>query len=177
MRPSRTAAFLLLAGLAGALSFPSAPSAQAGAGAAASVTPAARAALTARIVRQVNHHRALNGVPAVRAERRLGEAAQAHADDMATRDYFDHRAPDGRGMQDRAAAAGYPWRTLAENLGAGLSSPESTVDSWMTSPGHRANMLDPQHVHIGVGYAQPGSGGKRPRFGQYWVILLGAPAR
>lgn len=174
MRPSRAASFLLLAGLAGVLSFPPALSAQT---AEASVTPAERAALAARIVRQVNHHRALNGLPAVTTERRLGIAAQAHADDMARRDYFDHRAPDGRGMQDRAAAAGYPWRTLAENLGAGLSSPESTVDSWMTSPGHRANMLDPQHVHIGVGYARPPAGTKAPRYGHYWVILLGAPSR
>ena len=25
------------------------------------------------------------------------------------------------------------------------------VDSWMTSPGHRANLLNPDYTHLGVG--------------------------
>lgn len=172
MRPSRTAAlFLVLAyiGAAPAASQVRAP---------ADVPAAERSALVERMIRRVNYHRALNGAPPVRNERRLARAAQAHADDMVRRDYFDHRSPDSRGMQDRAISAGYPWRLLAENLGAGLSTPEQTADAWMTSPGHRANMIDPGYVDIGVGYARPPEGaGTKVRYDVYWVILLGAPAR
>ena len=27
------------------------------------------------------------------------------------------------------------------------------VDGWMTSPGHRRNILDPRYTHLGVGVA------------------------
>ncbi|MEX2453525.1 MAG: CAP domain-containing protein [Rhodospirillaceae bacterium] len=176
MRPSRTAAFLLVLALFGAA--PAATSAQTPGSAPDGVPEAELRSLIDRMVRQVNDHRAFNGVGPVRLESRLAAAAQAHADDMIRRDYFDHRGPDGRGMQDRATAAGYPWRLIAENLGAGFSSPVATADSWMTSPAHRANMLDPDHVHIGVGYARPPESGEgRARYRHYWVILLGAPAR
>ena len=136
-----------------------------------------RERIVEQVLQQVNQHRALNGVPAVRLEKRLTGAAQAHAEDMVRRDYLDHRSPDGRGMQDRAVAAGYPWRLIAENVAAGLSSPVSTVNSWMTSPGHRDNLLGADYVDAGIGYAQAPAEGRRPRYGYYWVIMLGAPAR
>jgi uncharacterized protein YkwD len=172
VRPSR-AALLLLVALAGALpAVPVPASAQSG-----PPSDEETAALTARMIRHVNRLRAQNGAAPLVEDRRLDAAARAHAEDMVRRDFFDHRSPDGRGMQDRAAAVNYPWRELAENLGAGLSSPEATADAWMTSPAHRTNMLSPDHLQIGVGYARAPETGKRPRFSHYWVILVGAPAR
>ena len=66
---------------------------------------------------------------------------------------------------------------IAENLAAGMSSPESTVQSWMTSPGHRDNMLNREYLEAGVGYVTPMPGGKRPRYSHYWVIVFGARSR
>jgi uncharacterized protein YkwD len=46
----------------------------------------------------------------------LGNAARAHARDMATRNYFAHVTPEGRTPQDRAEQAGYTgWHILGEN--------------------------------------------------------------
>ena len=130
-----------------------------------------------RMLKHVNTQRAMNGERPLTLNRRLSEAAQKHAEDMAKRDYVEHRSPDGRGLQDRVASVGYPWRVIAENLAAGMSAPESTVQSWMTSPGHRDNMLNREYLEAGVGYVTPMPGGKRPRYSHYWVIVFGARSR
>ena len=129
------------------------------------------------LLREVNLQRALNGAGPLILNGRLAAAAQKHAEDMAKRDYFDHRSPDGRGYQERIASEGYPWRAIAENLGAGLSSPKSTTDAWMKSPGHRGNMLNRDFSDAGIGYFRPSGEGKRPRYAHYWVILFGARSR
>ena len=129
------------------------------------------------LLREVNMQRALKGVRPLKLDKRLGAAARKHARHMAMRDFLDHRSPSGRGFQEQVSSEGYPWRAIAENIGAGLSSPESTVDAWMTSPSHRDNMLNRDFNDAGIGYFRPTGEGKRPRYSHYWVILFGAQAR
>lgn len=130
-----------------------------------------------RVLKSVNLQRAMNGAAPLVLNARLTSAAQKHAEDMSRRDFVDHRSPDGRALQDRIATAGYPWRVIAENLAAGLSSAESTVQSWMTSPGHRDNMLSRDYLEAGIGYAVPSGEGKRPRYSHYWVVVFGGRSR
>ena len=56
----------------------------------------------------------------------------------------------------RITAAGYNWSAYGENVAYGYSSPESVMQGWMTSPGHKANILNCSFKEIGVGLAQPG---------------------
>ena len=130
-----------------------------------------------RMFRHVNLIRAMNGTGPLKLNKRLTSAAQSHAEDMARRDYVDHRSPDGRALQDRIQSAGYPWRVISENVAAGRSSPIATVDSWMTSAGHRDNMLGRDYRDVGIGYAVPKGDGKRPTYSRYWAIVFGARSR
>lgn len=95
----------------------------------------------------------------------LVKVAQAHSDDMLRRDYFSHVGPNGKTPQDRVAPA-YS-RTVArigENIwgGHGYDYSDSKlmarviVDSWMASPGHRANLLNPNFNYVGVGVSVSG---------------------
>ena len=129
------------------------------------------------LLREVNMQRALKGVGPLKLDKRLGAAARKHARHMAKRDFLDHRSPDGRGFRERISSEAYPWRAIAENISAGLSSPESTVDAWMTSPSHRDNMLNQDFNDAGIGYFRSTGEGKRPRYSHYWVILFGARSR
>ena len=86
---------------------------------------------------------------------KLQKAARAHSKDMIERDYFSH---DTKGRDESACERikryGYQWRACAENIavGAGTSgAPESTMQRWMDSPGHRGNILDGNLTQIGVG--------------------------
>lgn len=136
-----------------------------------------RAALIERLVDVVNRQRALNGVRPVTLEPRLSKAAQAHSDDMARRDYFHHKSPDGRDVADRVQSAGYPWRIVEENLSAGLSDPDSVVNSWMTSPEHRDNMLNPDVTDVGAGVTEVRPGTGHSRYSVYWTAVFAARAR
>ena len=75
---------------------------------------------------------------------------------MRDRGFFAHDDPDGRSPFDRAAASGLSAR--AENIARGQADAAAVVGSWMTSPGHRANILDCRLRSLGVGLAT-GSGG------------------
>jgi uncharacterized protein YkwD len=141
------------------------------------VADQARHRIVERVLKQVNYQRAIKGVGPLNQNVRLTDAAQKHAENMVRRDFVGHRSPDGRALQDRVASAGYPWRAIAENLAAGLSSPAKTVQSWMTSPDHRDNMLGQDYREVGIGFAVPGDEGKRPRYRYYWVVVFGARSR
>lgn len=100
----------------------------------------------------------------------LEGAAQGHASDMATKNYFSHTSQDGRTFSQRITAAGYAWRTIGENIAAGQSTPESVVSGWLQSPGHCANIMNPAFKELGVGYTYSASSTYR----HYWVQDFGA---
>ncbi len=75
---------------------------------------------------------------------------------MVCQHFFSHTGSDGSLPWDRAARFGYSFSYLSENLymgSGGYNSPGAAVQAWLNSPGHRENMLYPNAVHIGVGYA------------------------
>lgn len=93
------------------------------------------------------------GQPLVESEA-LTAAAQAKAEDMASKGYFSHAGPDGEEPWVWIERAGYEYRYAGENLAVRFDDSKNIVDAWMNSPGHRANIVKPQYAHIGVGVAQ-----------------------
>lgn len=112
--------------------------------------------VAAQVVTLTNKARAGAGCAALRVDPRITRAAQAHSDDMSRRDYFEHDSLDGRSFADRIRAAGYA-SPGAENIAFGQRSAAEVMQAWLTSPGHRRNILDCELVTIGVGYTADGS--------------------
>lgn len=102
----------------------------------------------------------------------LAQAADAHAKDMAAKDYFDHVSQDGTTMGERVTRAGYTWSTVGENIAAGQSSVQEVVTAWRNSPGHCANLMSPNFRHVAVS-CQAGVSGGATR--NYWVMNLASP--
>jgi uncharacterized protein YkwD len=116
----------------------------------------------------LNNVRVANGAGAVSYDSRLGVAAQSHANDMVTNDFFSHTGSNGSELDDRAEAAGYTgWTALGENIAQGQQSQQAVMNSWTNSPGHHANNINP--VFDDFGLAKAGSGGELT-----WVLLLGS---
>ena len=106
------------------------------------------------IISQTNAQRAENGVAALSESTQLDASAEAKAQDILARQYFEHTAPDGKTVSDLVAAQGYTYIKIGENLALGdFTSDSDVVTAWMNSPGHRANILDPEFQQIGVGVA------------------------
>lgn len=125
--------------------------------------------IEAEVVAATNVERAQHGLRALTVDPRLTGAAQRHSDDMVRRSFFAHENPDGDQVWDRAVAAGYAYRMVAENIAAGQRTAAEVVRGWMESPGHRANILNGELRQIGVGHALGGS------FGVYWTQVFGTP--
>jgi uncharacterized protein YkwD len=109
--------------------------------------------------------------PALSWSAALGGIAEAHSRDMANRNFFSHLGQDGRTPGDRAELAGYLATQLGENIAAGLDSPQKVLDGWLVSPGHCANLMNPQFSELGAAYAVD----PRSDAGIYWTALFGTP--
>ncbi|MEV6580771.1 sigma-70 family RNA polymerase sigma factor [Streptomyces sp. NPDC051582] len=127
----------------------------------------APAGVAGQVIALVNSERAAAGCGPLKEDPQLRSAAQGHSDDMAARDFFDHTNPDGADPGKRTTAAGYRWSTYGENIARGQQTAASVMDSWMKSPGHRANILNCSFKDIGVGiHSGPG--------GPWWTQNFGA---
>ena len=133
--------------------------------------PAPSGGVTTQVVTLTNAERAKAGCGPLTVNATLTAVAQAHSQDMATNNYFDHNSQDGRSPFDRMTAAGYRYSTAAENIAAGQRTPQDVMTGWMNSPGHRANILNCALKEIGVGYATSSSS----QYGVYWTQDFGTP--
>ncbi|MDO9625302.1 MAG: CAP domain-containing protein [Pseudomonas sp.] len=101
----------------------------------------------------------------------LGMAAETHSRAMANGNFFAHTDSDGRTPGDRAELAGYSGQQVGENIAAGLDASSKVVDGWLASPGHCANLMNPQFSELGAAYAVD----PKSDAGIYWTALFGTP--
>ena len=120
-------------------------------------TAAPASAAVASVLALVNSERGKVGCSALTLNEKLSKAAQDHSADMAAHQNMSHTGSDGSDPGQRITAAGYSWSAYGENVAYGYSTPEQVMAGWMSSPGHKRNILDCGFKEIGVGLAQPGS--------------------
>ncbi|AEM84745.1 CAP domain-containing protein [Streptomyces violaceusniger] len=147
-----------------AVGVPSAAMAQSATAGSSAATSAA-ATDQQEVVDLVNSERSKAGCKPLTVNEKLTKAAQDHSEDMAAHSNMSHTGSDGSSPGDRIERAGYSWSTYGENVAYGYESPKSVMEGWMSSPGHKANILNCDFKEIGVGVAQPG---------HYWTQDFGA---
>jgi uncharacterized protein YkwD len=132
-----------------------------------------------RILDLTNAERQKAGLGPLALSTPLNDAAQGYSQVLAGGACFEHTCGPVPKFEDRVGQAGYNgWNALGENIAAGYPTPEAVVAGWMSSPGHRANMLSPNFTEMGIGLV---NGGK---YGAYWTqefgrrpgVLLEVPA-
>lgn len=129
------------------------------------------------VIDAMNAYRAQHALPRLREEVRLDKAANDRIQDMEDLEYWAHESPDGRLPFTWLRPAGYDYRAAGENLAAGFETTELLVQSWMESPGHRANILSPEYEDCGVAVIDGSTRGRAA--GKSIVVLFGrakAPA-
>lgn len=100
-----------------------------------------------------NSQRGANGQGSLSLNSQLNSAAQAKANDMASRNYWSHNTPEGQEPWIFVDAAGYKYLKAGENLAYGFTDSSGTITGWMNSPTHKANMLDSAFTEVGFGFA------------------------
>jgi len=105
-----------------------------------------------------NQIRQENGLPEMQPDPVLSAVAQAHAEDMRRRNYFEHNTPEGTTPFQRMEQAGLQFNAAAENIAQGTASAQAVFQLWLNSPDHRKNLLNKIYGRQGIGFA-----------GGYWV--------
>jgi uncharacterized protein YkwD len=107
----------------------------------------------------VNAERTSRGLVPLEWSNGLRDVARNHSIDMFGRGYFSHINPDGQSPSDRADAAGVKYGIVGENLALAPTN-ETAHQGLMESPGHRANILNPDFRKVGIGIIDGGVYGK-----------------
>lgn len=111
------------------------------------------------VLKLVNQERAAIGIGSLGILSTCIQAAQFHADDMATLNYFGHDSPTETWLE-RMNRYGLNVSAVAENIAMGQNSAIEVMTSWMNSPGHKANILNASYKSIGIGLATRSDGTK-----------------
>jgi uncharacterized protein YkwD len=121
----------------------------------ATIPPGTMSPLEQAVVDLTNQERAQYGLPALGVNGALVAAAQLQSNNMAQWNVMAHVLPGAAEptLQSRAAAVGYNYAWLGENIAFNYPDAASVVAAWMNSPEHRANILNPNYTDIGVGFA------------------------
>ncbi|MEM8534333.1 MAG: S8 family serine peptidase [Chloroflexota bacterium] len=123
-----------------------------------------------RVFELVNQERTSRGLAPLTMSDKLTEAAQVHSDDMAENNRLSHTGSDGSTVGDRVSRTDYVWQTVGENIAWNYTTPESVMEGWMNSSGHRANILRENYTEIGVALATNSRG--EP----YWTQVFARPS-
>jgi uncharacterized protein YkwD len=96
---------------------------------------------------------------------------------MACTDTWSHTGSDGSTPFERIRDAGYNYSWAGENIAASSNKSflaSSVVKMWMNSEWHRKNILNPNFVHIGVGFRYAGNVNIKS-YDAYYTADFGAP--
>ena len=123
------------------------------------------------IVVRTNVERKALGLPALARNIALMNAAQLQANQMAALARMAHDLPGAAfpSLDARLDAVGYRMRASGENVAEGYPSAAAVVAGWMTSPGHRANIVSTHFTEMGAGVATAKNGHR------FYAQVFGAP--
>jgi len=110
------------------------------------------------IISEINMERTSRGLGALQVDPELMAAARIRAEEIVQK--FSHTRPDGTRWKTVYPAA------YAENIARGQKTPDKAVAAWMTSDGHRANILRSGYTSTGVACVKAGNV-------YHWVQLFG----
>lgn len=102
------------------------------------------------VIKITNEVRIANNLTALNPNFKLDAAALDKLNDMATKEYFAHVSPDGTTPWYWMKNVQYNYSVAGENLAIGFVTANDTVQGWLNSPSHRANLLNNKYVDIGV---------------------------
>lgn len=104
---------------------------------------------TSELLSDTNDERQKANLPALRLNDELSQAAFLKAQDMFENDYWAHTSPSGVEPWKWFGDVGYNYSYAGENLAKNYPTADATVDAWMDSETHRANILNFHYMEVG----------------------------
>lgn len=102
------------------------------------------------LINLVNQERQKNGLKPLTVHSKLTELARRKSSDMVQNNYFSHTSPTLGSFAQMIHAAGIPYRSAGENLAMARNA-QHAFYLLLGSPPHKANMLNANFTHLGIG--------------------------
>jgi uncharacterized protein YkwD len=103
------------------------------------------------IILLTNQYRKENGLAELKENNKLNLSALKKAEDILSKQYFEHVSPSGVGVGDLGELVSYEYIIIGENLALGnFENDKALVDAWIASQGHRENILNKKYTEIGI---------------------------
>ena len=120
---------------------------------------ASQSSAASNVISQTNAERAKQGLGALTVSSELNRAAAVRAKEIVQK--FSHTRPDGSAWSTVSSSV------RGENIAMGQQTADKVMAAWMSSSGHRANILRASFGSIGVAAYKVGNT-------MYWVQEFGA---
>lgn len=117
------------------------------------------------LIAEINIYRSSYSLSDLSEDSQLNHAAAVRCNELLAS--MSHTRPDGRSCSTVYAELGIYPSAWGENLAAGYCTSAGTASDWMSSDGHRANILNPNFTKCGVAHISCDYG-----YYDYWVILF-----
>lgn len=114
--------------------------------------------LEAKMLDMINEERKKHGLNILQTDEELAKAARMHSADMLKRGYFSHYTPEGKNTFNRLQFAGIPYNFAGENLALAENTKRAHYEL-MSSPIHKANILNKTFTYSGIGILDAGRHG------------------
>jgi uncharacterized YkwD family protein/spore coat assembly protein SafA len=114
--------------------------------------------LETEVIRLVNIERAKAGQPALTEKNDLSRVARIKSQDFIDNNYFSHNSPTYGTPFDMLRSFGITYTAAAENIASSQKTAAEAMNTWMSSSGHRSNILSSTYNQIGVGVARDDKG-------------------
>jgi len=98
----------------------------------------------------INAHRKENQLANLISNSQLEASAELKLSDMIANKYYRHQDVQGDPGWHFVKQAGYQYLLIGENLAFQLNSEWQILDSWINSPAHNQQLLDPKYEDFGL---------------------------
>lgn len=114
-----------------------------------------------KLLAEHNRQRAQRGLEPLALDPGMSDYAQRHAERMVERGHLYHSSMSRLASESGGSA-------VSENIAWGQESETEVCDSWIKSPGHKANILGKKYKRVGFGVKKDERGRK------YWCAVFAA---
>ncbi len=122
--------------------------------------------LEKEVIRLVNIERSKVGQSPLTENNKLSNVARIKSEDFINNNYFDHNSPIYGSPSNMLKRFNINSTATAENIASGQRTAKEVMNTWMSSPGHRENILNGIYNQIGVGVVRESNGNL------YWTQMF-----
>jgi len=118
------------------------------------------------LITLVNAERKANNVPPLAINWELARLARYKTEEMKTHQLISHESliyGDPNETLDRFEV---PYKSMGANIAMGQETAHDVIEAWLSTPGHHANLINPEYTSAGVGLSFDDN--NIP----YWTLIL-----